>query len=207
VAYPIALKTKVELTTLKDYKTRKDVFFAGRLVEEKGVGFLIDNWPEIKATLGVERMLIAGDGPQRKELEDKVAKLDGVVMLGRQPLETVVQGMKEAAYVMIPSIWAEPFGNVGVEGVASGAVVISSNRGGLPEAVGEPGVLFGFESPALFSKALKDAVALRKKITSSEAEFEAYRGLANRHLGQFSQTAVIGIIERALNVTHSKPTV
>jgi glycosyltransferase involved in cell wall biosynthesis len=44
--------------------------------------------------------------------------------------------------LVVPSKWPEPFGIVALEGLACGCKVICSSEGGLPEAVGEFGVLF-----------------------------------------------------------------
>jgi glycosyltransferase involved in cell wall biosynthesis len=43
--------------------------------------------------------------------------------------------------MVIPSLWEEPFGIVALEGIACCDTIISSCRGGLPEAVGKCGVL------------------------------------------------------------------
>jgi len=40
-----------------------------------------------------------------------------------------------------PSIWPEPFGRVFVEAASAGVPSITSNRGGIPEAVGDGGIL------------------------------------------------------------------
>ena len=44
--------------------------------------------------------------------------------------------------VVVPSLWAEPFGMVALEGLASGCVIIGSDQGGLPEAIGPCGLTF-----------------------------------------------------------------
>lgn len=38
--------------------------------------------------------------------------------------------------LLVPSVWYEPFGRVGVEAISHGVIPIVSNRGGIPEAVG-----------------------------------------------------------------------
>jgi glycosyltransferase involved in cell wall biosynthesis len=44
--------------------------------------------------------------------------------------------------MVIPSRWREPFGVVALEGLACGCVVLASDGGGLPDAVGPAGLLF-----------------------------------------------------------------
>jgi len=44
--------------------------------------------------------------------------------------------------MVIPSRWAEPFGIVALEGIASGCAIVASSQGGLMEAVGRCGLFF-----------------------------------------------------------------
>jgi len=43
--------------------------------------------------------------------------------------------------VIMPSLWDEPFGRVPVEAGINGIPTVASNRGGLPESVGDGGIL------------------------------------------------------------------
>jgi glycosyltransferase involved in cell wall biosynthesis len=43
--------------------------------------------------------------------------------------------------MLVPSIWPEPFGRVVVEAMANGIPCIVSRRGGLPEAIGDAGIM------------------------------------------------------------------
>lgn len=202
VAYPIAHHTEVAVHNLKTQRQRKDAFFAGRLVEEKGAHFLLENWTNIRKTLGVENIYIAGHGPDMERLEGiiKTRKLKGVHLLGKIPLEDVVGHMRKAAFVFIPSLWEEPFGNVGVEGLAAGAVVVSSDRGGLPEAVGDVGVLFNFDEPESFPQALVKAKTLWESLCDNSEAFESYRRKVRRHLGQFKDNNVLGVIVKNMGL-------
>lgn len=49
------------------------------------------------------------------------------------PFEQTQAAFREAAIVVIPSLWEEPFGRTGIEAMAQGCAVITSGRGGLRE--------------------------------------------------------------------------
>jgi glycosyltransferase involved in cell wall biosynthesis len=56
--------------------------------------------------------------------------------------EELVRELNRHEILAVPSLWAEPFGNVALEGLACGCVVVGSNDGGLPDAIGPAGLLF-----------------------------------------------------------------
>ena len=49
--------------------------------------------------------------------------------------------MKSTSIVVIPSIWEEPFGLVAAEAMSSGACIIASKVGGIPEIIKDNGIL------------------------------------------------------------------
>ena len=55
--------------------------------------------------------------------------------------EFVEEKMKSASIVIIPSVWEEPFGLVAAEAMSSGACIIASKVGGIPEIIKDNGVL------------------------------------------------------------------
>ena len=86
--------------------------------------------------------LIAGDGPQATELREYCTSrgLNQVRFLGH--LDRIPELLARADIVVVPSIWAEAFGLVTVEAMASGAATIVSDAGVLPEIVGDAGMVF-----------------------------------------------------------------
>jgi len=135
------------------------VLFAGRLSEEKGCYELVRAW--ISAGLGqFGRLLIAGDGPEEPRLRKVLAATDGEhrveILGGRRPNE-ILELMKSARAVVIPSVWHEPFGLVAIEAYSCGRPVIAARRGALQEIVvpGETGWLFEIESEDDTSVALR----------------------------------------------------
>ena len=201
VSYPIVQNTIIAKHIIDRYSEKKNAIFVGRLEIEKGVLHLLENIEIIKEVLNVEELTLVGSGSLLRSLQKK--NLKGVSYLGAVDLVTVNKLMAESAYVFVPSIWQEPFGMVAVEGLASGAVVISSDRGGLPEAVGDTGILFDLESEMSFRTALQRAKILRDSCLSYNFLSE-YTDLANKHMDQFSSDKVIDVIINAINDPDSK---
>ncbi len=111
--------------------------FAGRLVEEKGADTAI----LASAASGVP-LAIAGSGPDEARLERLATERDApVTFLRRIPPEQMPVARSQAAFVVAPSRWDEPCPYTVIEAMATGLPVLASQRGGLPEMVGEESVL------------------------------------------------------------------
>jgi glycosyltransferase involved in cell wall biosynthesis len=115
--------------------------YAGRLSMEKGIGVLLSAWSRIGRELPLK---IAGDGPASEEVRQACQNTTGLEWLGAQPRLRVLSLMKQARFVLIPSICYENFPTVAVEAFATGTPVAASNIGALPSIVddGRTGLLF-----------------------------------------------------------------
>ncbi|MCG6201914.1 glycosyltransferase family 4 protein [Psychromonas antarctica] len=196
LTYPIVQNTKVTTDIVDIYASKKNALFVGRIETEKGVSFLLENFEFIKKYLNIDSLSFAGDGSLLKSLKEKNIK--GIEFVGAVDLTTVHQMMRKSAYVLIPSIWNEPFGMVAVEGLASGSVVISSDKGGLPEAVGNHAALFDFDSTESFIDALKEAESIRERCIVDSERLLNYVESVNEHMDAFSKSNVINIMINAL---------
>jgi glycogen(starch) synthase len=132
--------------------------FAGRLVYEKGVQHLLHAIPHLRKRHPHLRVIIAGDGPYRSELQDETRRLrlDNAIRFIGFMNETqlpAVLGATDAT--VVPSLY-EPFGMVALEAAAAGAPLAVSATGGLAEIV-EPGVT-GVTFPHSDPEALAGAV-------------------------------------------------
>ncbi len=101
----------------------------------------------LEAVKGLEINLeIAGEGPLKNSLEEKVKKekISNVKFLGYLPDENLVNKIKEGMATIVPSEWYENNPRSILESFAYGKPVIGSNVGGIPELVkhGETGLLF-----------------------------------------------------------------
>jgi glycosyltransferase involved in cell wall biosynthesis len=118
------------------------VVYAGRLAPEKGLGTLI----EAARRLEHVRVTIAGDGPERENLENLCLKLGcrNVDFLGYVEREQLLRKVRQAMCVVMPSIWFENFPYSILESFALGKPVVASEIGGMPEIVKDDktGLLF-----------------------------------------------------------------
>lgn len=115
--------------------------YAGRLSAEKGIGILLSAWSKIGRDLPLK---IAGDGPASGEVRQACHEITGVEWLGAQPRPRVLSLMKQARFIVIPSVCYENFPVVAVEAFATDTPVVASNVGSLPSIVddGRTGLLF-----------------------------------------------------------------
>ena len=113
----------------------RDVLFVGRLSKEKGVEQLLDAWK--RTDRGQAKLLLAGDGPERASLENKIAaeKIGGVEFLGFIAKEDQVAMWKRAMFLVVPSIWQDPLPTVVFEAWERGRTVVVSDAGGLADSV------------------------------------------------------------------------
>jgi glycosyltransferase involved in cell wall biosynthesis len=129
--------------------------YVGRLVREKGLAVLLDAAAALVREGRRFNLVVVGGGPERESLEAQAAR-QGVPAefagtLGADPLEAAARRMD---VVIMPSIWEETAGLAAMEAMRRGAAVIASQCGGLPEIVGEAGMLV----PTGDAHALADAM-------------------------------------------------
>ena len=108
---------------------------AGRLTEEKGFDTAIT-----AARAADVPLVIAGAGPDEERLR---ALADGadVRFTGWLAAEALAELRARAVVVLAPSRWEEPCPYSVLEALAAGVPVLASDRGGLPELVGDDAVL------------------------------------------------------------------
>ena len=119
------------------------IVFVGMLVPEKGVHTLLCALHQLaELPLPPFDLRIAGVGDQQPVLEQMCRDLGltNVSFLGY--VDNVPDLFASADIAVVPSEWAEAFGQVAIEAMACGAAVITSDAGGLPEVVGDVGCVF-----------------------------------------------------------------
>jgi len=122
-----------EFAPLPAGEDMNDFVFVGELRELKGIFPLVEAMAGLKRPDGSPATLVmAGDGPQRGEVEERIAALslgDRVKLVGSQPARSVFARGRNA---VIPSL-AESLPYVVLEATAARLPVVTTNVGGIPE--------------------------------------------------------------------------
>ena len=167
----------------------------GRMVVEKGIKVLA-----AALKLSPYSITTIGDGPENEVLRS----LQCVEFLGLVTRTEVVERMRKAEYLVMPSIWYETFGMVMIEAFACRLPVIASNIGVMAELVkeGKTGLLFEAGSASDLSQKLEWANAhperMRKMGDAARSEYEqSYNSEENYKM-------LIALYEKAIAIKNSQ---
>jgi glycogen synthase len=175
----------------------RDLICVARLVSDKGIDLLIDALSILRESGLGTQVTIVGDGPERFALQAQVRDLKlqaRVEFAGSQRGSDLAAILNRHRILVVPSRWPEPFGIVALEAIACGCVVVGSDQGGLPEAIGACGVTFPNNDPRALADRLADLI-------TNEERRRAFLPHADSHLVRFKKrnaaTAYLQFFETA----------
>ncbi len=121
-----------------------------RLVPQKGVKHLVEAMKGVDA-----RLVVFGRGPLKEELEKQAKKagVNAAFVSQRITDEQLARLYSACSAFVLPSVW-EPFGMVLTEAMSCGKPVVGTDAGGIPEVIGDAGLVVPKANP----KKLRDAI-------------------------------------------------
>ena len=123
----VAIKPSFVATAPRRQGPGEYFLFLGRLSQEKGLRTLLAVWSRSR-----ERLVVAGDGPERALLRDAPPTVD---CRGELPAAEIPSLLSRARALLLPSLSYEGAPRVVLEAYAAGVPVIASRLGGLPELI------------------------------------------------------------------------
>jgi len=178
------------------------LLFLGRMTKLKGGDVLIravaEAGPSAPKPL---HLVMGGEGPQRAEWEQLAQRLGvSAEFPGWLDEPSRTQALQQADLLVMPSVWPEPFGFVGLEAARQGVPAVAFDVGGVREWLvpGETGWLATGSRPT--------AGSLAKAITAALADPQQFRErgeAARRRAGELSLSAHLDRLEQLFDLVRS----
>lgn len=105
----------------------------GRITKEKGFGYLLRAFSKLNRRA---RLSVVGDGPELKNLRrlsEDLGIASDVTFEGWLSHDGLDEFYRRCTLVVVPSLWPEPFGIVGIEAMAYRKPVVAFDVGGISE--------------------------------------------------------------------------
>jgi len=152
--------------------------FLGRMHYSKGCSTLFAALPLIAGRLKKSiRVTFAGEGPERVKLERLARGLNGDSRMrfefpGWLSQQAKDELLKQSDLLVVPSLWPEPFGMVGLEACIHGVPVVAFDSGGVREWLhdGVNGFLAPGDPPTASGLAMAVVKSLQNPVTYAQLQ-------------------------------------
>ena len=132
---PMGIDCKNVFLDRVDYAQRSGLIFAGRLVEKKGVSYLLRAFARLIKEMPNEKLSVVGDGTEKQaliKLSQSLGLGGNVTFRGAVETEELARLFNQAAVAVMPSVIAadgdqEGLGLVAAEALACGCVTVVSD--------------------------------------------------------------------------------
>lgn len=146
--------------------------YVGRLSHEKGVATLLDAAARLPY-----RLILAGDGPLREELEASAPA--NVKFVGHKSWEELKAIVTSARFSVIPSEWYENNPLSVIEALSLGTPVLGARIGGIPELIEE-----GINGMTFQSSNTQELAAKIGQMWTAPFDYRSIAGEAKRKFNQ-----------------------
>ena len=162
------------------------ILYVGRIDKEKGVLTLLKAFQEISKKYPTEKLLIVGEGNQKKDCETfkKLHHLDAVSFVGNKNREQLKLLYSKAKFTVVPSEILESYGNVVLESFAFSKTIIASDLIGIKNEILENncGLIFPFGVIEKLTEAIElllTDIALKNELATNGLAFAKTRTFEN----------------------------
>jgi glycosyltransferase involved in cell wall biosynthesis len=151
------------------------ITFMGRVDRYKGVDYLLRALAQLSIPF---RCSIIGDGeylPYCKELSQNLGIAESIDFTGRISRDILIERLTDSSIVVVPSLWPESFGVVGLEAMMCSKPVVAFDTGGISDWLkdGINGYLVPVKSVKLLAQRIE--TLLRDQDKAAEMGAEGYR--------------------------------
>lgn len=191
---------------------RPVMLHVGRIAFEKNISFLLDVYCEVRKLLPAAILVIAGEGPARKSLQDKVLKLgvqDGVYFIGYLDRQKELLDCYQAGDVFVFASRTETQGLVLLEAMAMGLPVVSIAEMGTRDILlPQQGAVIAIEDKQDFSSKVVAVLSDKARRENMSAEARCYAatwsssGMAHKML-DFYQSFTMANTSQAFSAEQS----
>lgn len=169
--------------------------------KKKGLDILLQAFAQLKDWDPSIRLLLAGDGPLRRELESLAIALgiyERVEFLGRVGRTQIARLLHECE-VFVLSSRSEPFGIAIIEALACKKPVVACAVGGIPEIIenGKSGILVEPDNPNALAKGL--LIALRNQALRKSLAGNGYLTVQRKFRWENTGAAYAGVFDDLLH--------
>lgn len=179
------------------------LLFVGRLERLKGVPRLLDALPLVASRVGRPVSLtVAGDGAERSALESQARQAERrdprvvVRFAGWQQPDGRARLLAETDAIVVPSLWPEPFGLVGLEAAAAGVPAVAFASGGIVDWLKDD--VTGCLAPAAGARPEALADAIVRCVGNPEVRARLAQG-AREHAGRLTVERHLAALEAVLS--------
>ncbi len=136
-----------------------DLIFVGRLVQNKGVGLLLETINKLKNEIFNLKLIIVGDGPLDNELKSKIKNLklqNNTIMYGRAKDSSEIARLINESKILVMPSYNEGGPRVVLEAMACGVPILATPVGIVPDLLknGLGGEVIAWRSEDIAQKVL-----------------------------------------------------
>jgi glycosyltransferase involved in cell wall biosynthesis len=135
--------SKLESFKKNDEETKKIYLVYGLVAKHKGIKHIIEAFIKFSKDKDVELKIIGNIAVDfQEEFYEMVNNQCKITYMGVMAYDDIIKYLEKVYAVVVPSLWLENYPNTALEGLSTKCLVLGSNRGGIPELIGDQRFIF-----------------------------------------------------------------